>query len=281
LQIRRIGGVRLLLSAARMKWLALFIALVGCTDVKPTDPTTGGAGGKADEPGAGGGRCHEMTGAHHDGDRAGLHGMVLFGRAHYFLEHIPMFQRPHNEQLVMRVSLRDANGAVIERDFGDAGYTVKPTTQFSLDDLTLGKRVTFTGDIHRGSFETGGPVLLRNVKVSVDEVLVARNLPGSEPIASDEQEYFLVGDADDAYVTNMIRDSRGVQHIMRVDAVVGVVPSPSRVHRVRAKSLQRFAPQTQVIASLPKAGAEGTRVMLDVASELWCVHAPDFFERCQ
>ena len=264
-----------------MRSLVVFSLLAACVQPKPTDSSSGGgAGGKADDPGAGGGRCHEMTGAHHDGDRTGLHGMVLFGRTNYFLEHIPMLQRPHNEQLVMRVSLRDAQNNVIDRDFGAAGHTVKPTTQFSLDDLSLGKRITFTGDIHTGSFETGGPLLLRGVKISVEEVLVARNLPGTEPIASDEQEYFLVGDAEDAYVTNVIRDSRGVQHILRVDAVVGFTPSPSRVHRIKAKSLQRLTHSTQINALLPKAGTEGTRIMVDVANELWCVRAPDFFATC-
>ena len=206
--------------------------------------------------------------------------MVLFGRTNYFLEHIPMFQRPHNEQLVLRVKLADGQGSAIDRDFGDQGYTVKPTTQFSLDDLSLGKRITFTGDIHRGSFETGGPLLIRGAKISVEEILVARNLPGGEPIAADEQEYFLVGEPDDAYVTNVIRDSRGIQHVLRVDGVTGFSPSPSRIHRIKAKALSRFAPATQVNALLPKAGAEGTRITLDVATELWCVRAPDFFDAC-
>jgi len=264
-----------------MKRLAVLLLLLGaCTQRKGLDPTAASAGGKADEPGAGGGRCHEMSGAHHDGDRSGLHGMVLFGRTTYFLEHIPMFERPHNEQLLMRVTLREAGGAVIDRDFGDAGYTLKPTTQFSLDDLTLGKRITFTADIHRGSFETGGAVLLRGVKVSVEEVLVARNLPGTEPIEDGEQEYFLVGEPDDAYLTNMIRDSRGVQQILRVDAVAGVVPSPSRVHRIKATSPARLAAQAQVSATVPKAGAAGTAVTLEVTDELWCVTAPDFFDAC-
>jgi hypothetical protein len=262
-----------------MRCLLVF-AFAACVTPKPSDGNAGGAGGKADDSTASAGRCHEMTGAHHDGDRTGLHGMVLFGRTSYFLEHIPMFQRPHNEQLVMRVKLRDAQGHAIDRDFGDQGYTVKPTTQFSLDDLSLGKRVTFTGDIHRGSFETGGAVLLRGVQISVEEVLVARNLPGTEPIAADEQEYFVVGDPDDAYVTNVIRDSRGVQHILRVDAIAGFSPSPSRVHRIKAKALARFAPTTQITAVLPKAAAEGTRLVLELGNELWCVRAPDFFEAC-
>ena len=266
------------------KSAALMLVLVAsCTQATPpSDPShPGGAGGgKADEA-ATSGRCHEMSGAHHDGDRSGLLGLVLFGRTNYFLEHIPMFSRPHNEQLVMRVTLKTAQGADVTNDFSDQGYSVRPTTQFSLDDLTLGKRVAFAGSIHRGNFEEGGPVLLSNVKITVDEVLVARNLPGGEPIAADEQEYFVVGDAEDAYATNFIRDARGFQQILRVDAIDGATPSPSRVLKVRAKSPRRLAASaTPAAGAVARAGAEGTRVSLTIGEELWCLKAPDFVARC-
>jgi hypothetical protein len=262
--------------------LSLVVA-AACTANPPSqDPShPGGVGGKADDT-ATSGRCHEMSGAHHDGDRSGLHGMVLFGRTSYFLEHIPTFSRPHNEQLLMRVTLQTAQGAAIDNDFSDQGYSVRPTTQFSLDDLTLGKRVTFTGNVHRGNFEENAPVLLTNVKITVDEVLVARNLPGSEPIATDEQEYFIVGDGDDAYATNFIRSARGFQQILRVDAIEGATPSPSRVLKVKAKAPRRLAVSaTPAQGSIAKAGAEGTRVSFTVGAELWCLTAPDFFQRCQ
>ena len=261
----------------------MLVLAASCTNAPPSqDPThPGGTGGKTDDTTATSGRCHEMSGAHHDGDRSGLHGMVLFGRTNFFLEHIPMFSRPHNEQLVMRVTLKTAAGADVTNDFSDQGYSVRPTTQFSLDDLTLGKRVAFVGNVHRGNFEENGPLLLSNVKVSVDEVLVARNLPGGEPIAADEQEYFIVGDAEDAYATNFIRDARGFQQILRVDAIEGATPSPSRVLKVRAKATRRLAASaTPVQAAVAKAGAEGTRVSITIGEELWCLKAPDFIARC-
>ncbi|MBA3502387.1 MAG: hypothetical protein M4D80_08595 [Myxococcota bacterium] len=260
----------------------VMLVLAACTNSQPQDPShPGGTGGKTDDQAATSGHCREMSGAHHDGDRSGLHGMVLFGRANYFLEHIPMFSRPHNEQLVMRVSLKTAQGADVTNDFSDQGYSVRPTTQFSLDDLTLGKRVAFAGNVHRGNFEENGPVILTNVKITVDEVLVARNLPGSEPIAPDEQEYFVVGDADDAYATNFIRDARGFQQILRVDAIEGATPSPSRVLKVRAKATKRLAASpTPAPGVIAKAGADGTRVTLVVGEELWCLKAPDFVARC-
>ena len=267
------------------KWLALALILTGCTDgAQKRDPSAPGTGGKVDDPVSTAGSMREMHGHHHDGDRHGLHGMALFGRNHHYLEHIPMFERPHNEQLVMRVTLRDAQGTTIDTDFSDQGYSVKPTSQFSLDDVTLRRKATFIGDVHRGNFEAGGPLLKRGVRITVDAILVARNLPGAEPIAVGEQEYFLIGEPDDAYLTNYIRDARGFQQILRVDAIEGVTPSLSRVQRITTKSASRLAPAaTDALAIIPKAGAtaaESTRVTLTIGADLWCLNAPDFVERC-
>ena len=261
--------------------LALMIS-AGCTEGAKHESAAPGAGGKADDRMATSGVMREMSGHHHDGDRQGLHGMVLFGRTHYYLEHIPMFTRPHNEQLVMRVTVHTAQGVLVETDFSDAGYSIKPTTQLSLDDITLGKRVRFTADVHRGNFEEGGPILLSGAKITVDDVLVARNLPGVEPVADDEQEYFLIGEPDDAYLTNYIRAARGFQQILRVATIDGVTPSLTRVQRLTAKSPNRLAPAAaDVMAATPKAGASAsTRVTVTIGAELWCLTAPDFVTRC-
>src|SRR3954447_23230882 len=82
--------------------------------------------------------CAARSGAHRAGDRVGTHGMVVFGRrGGYFLEHIPMYSPPHDEQLVMRVSLHTAAGAPLDADLSDQGYSLQPATKFSLDDLVL------------------------------------------------------------------------------------------------------------------------------------------------
>lgn len=266
-----------------MRAFAVVVFLVACTEGSKPDATSpGGGGGKADDP-ATSGAAHHMHGHHHDGDRHGLHGMVLFGRTHHYLEHIPMFQRPHNEQLVMRVTLKSADGEVLTDDFSDQAYSIRPTTQFSLDDVTLKKRATFSADVHRGNFEAGGVVIHRDVRISVEDVLVARNLPGTDAIAADEQEYFLFGEPDDAYLTNYIRGTRGFQQILRVDAAEGVTPSLSRVHRITTKSPRRLAASpTDALALIPKAGTtDGTRITLSIGAELWCLQAPEFFSPCE
>src|SRR5690349_17757165 len=84
----------------RMKWLScIVVVVVGCSTEGKRGPSAPVAAVANPPHGA----VHEMTGHHHDGDRTGLHGMTLFGHKHHFLEHIPMFRRPHNEQVVMRV----------------------------------------------------------------------------------------------------------------------------------------------------------------------------------
>ncbi len=262
--------------------LLALVLVAGCTEGSKPDPAAPGGGGKVDDPRPTGGTMHEMSGHHHDGDRMGVHGMVLFGRTHHYLEHIPMFTRPHNEQLVMRVTVRTSAGKLVETDFSDAGFSVEPTSPFSLDDVTLQKKLTFTGDVHRGNFEEGGPVVLRGAKITIEDVLIARNLPGTEPIASTDQEYFLIGEPDDAYLTNYIRADRGFQQILRVDTIEGVTPSLARVQRLTMKAAQRLAPTAAgTFAAIPKAGvADGTRVALTIGAELWCLNAPDFVEHC-
>src|SRR5262245_56190303 len=90
---------------------------------------------------------HEQHAQH---ARVGLHGMVLFGRTQHYLEHIPMFRPPHDRQLILRVTLRDAAGAPIAADFGAETFSVKPSGTFSLDDLAAKQLPRFTGDIYRG-----------------------------------------------------------------------------------------------------------------------------------
>ena len=69
------------------------------------------------------------------------------------------------------------------------------------------------------------PVLevLQDDSLTVDKVLVARALPGEDArIEPSHQEYFLLVDGSDVYLTNVIREQRGFQQILRVDALYDV-----------------------------------------------------------
>ena len=194
----------------------------------------------------------------HAGGRMGIHGMVLFGKTHHYLEHIPMFSPPHDAQIVMRVTLRDELGGEIHDDFSQNTFTVEPTQKFSLDDLIAKQLTKFPANVHRGNFEEDGPTVRANVEVTIDEVLVTRPLPGNETIAAGDQEYFVVGDPGEVYLSNVIRKDRGFQQIVRAESLAGVTPAPARIQRATVKSADR----------------------LRTGKELWCVVAPDFTKRC-
>jgi hypothetical protein len=228
--------------------------------------------------------ANEIFGYHHDGDRVGRHGMVLFGERNHFVAHIPTFSRPHNEQLILRVVLLDRDGNEIQTNFSAEPHSLRPRSTFSLDDVLLTKGATFVADVHRGNFEHGGAVRFSAVTVRVGRVLVARNLPGAAQAIDGIQEYYVFGEPGDAYLAHYIRSNRAFQQILRVSAVGHAPPfSPNRAVRMTVASATRLAPTpVTVSAGLPKAGAaEPTPVQFKLSAELWCLKGPDFFASCQ
>lgn len=190
----------------------------------------------------------------------GVHGMVVVGHAVHYFEHIPMFQAPHDEQLVLRVELRDASGAVIDADFGAATFTFEPAAPSSLDDLAHAG-ATLAGTIHRGSFERGGEVAIAGVTATVSAVVLARPLPGAA-----EHAAYVYGAGRDVFVTGAIGPDRTVQQIFRA---TGAVDAATR-------DTARRIP----IADGTLASGATLAPGLTTDAELWCVVGPDFADPC-
>jgi len=204
--------------------------------------------------------CAVHSRGHHPGDRVGTHGMVVFGRrGSYLLEHLPMYTTPHDEQLVIRASIRTAEGARLDADFSDQGYSVKPTSAFSLNDLLLRKLTSFGADVHRGNFEEDGPVIHPGVTVTVDAILLSRSLPAADE--SSPAYYVVVDGTGVAYATNAIRDGRGILEIFRLGSFTRQVPAGCALELTQAEA-------GDVV------GAAG-------ATRLWCLRAPDFVDPCE
>jgi hypothetical protein len=144
------------------------------------------------------------------GGRKSLHGMVLVGAGPYFLEHIPMLSAPHDFQIIAEVTLKDAKGKEVKRDFSKKGFTLKPGSNFGLNDYLAGRLKSFTGSVHEGSFEQGGKVLkgLEAVQVEVVALKHARQLP-----AASSEESFFYNDGASEFISNVITDQRNVQAI--------------------------------------------------------------------
>jgi len=214
----------------------------------------------------------EITGHHHGSDRTHLHGMALFGKSVHYLAHIPLMSRPHNEQLIMRVTLKTADGAALAGDFSSKGHSIKPKSMLSLDDLAMGKTKTFTGDLYAGNFEHGVPTLHENVTVEVSAVLIARNLPG----APTGDEYYLIGQSE-TYLVDRISASNNRQRIRRV-SLGSPIDGLSAQFAVKV-SLAKQGPSQNVVVK--KAGSPASSSHpVSIAAELWCLAGPDFFSPC-
>lgn len=225
--------------------------------------------------------AREITGRHHAGDRNGVHGMALFGRTVHYLAHIPTMGRPHNEQLIMRVRLVSADGVALSKDFSTGGHSIRPTDSMSLDDIVVGAVDTFTADVFAGNFEHDAPRVHAGVRVEIEEVLVARNLP--DDAGSADQLAYLFG-KDESWLLNVIRGPDDQQTIVPA-RISGPAPGLSDSFALRV-TLEEG--EDGLAAVLPRAGIAGdseedpepTRIPLELGSRIWCLEGPDFFRAC-
>ena len=250
----------------KLRFIVIITALVGCAVAQYSS-------------------LHEFSGEHIAGDRVGGHGMALFGHRNYYLSHIPVFSRPHNEQLAMKVELTDRDGQLIDHDFGTEGYSLSPDTHISLDDMANAEVTTYTGTIHKGNYEHGGPAVFADVTIRIESVLIARNLPGNNEIDDGVQHYFLLGDEKEAFLLNYIRLKRGYQQVISLkDSGLSEVPglSPLKALLVSVKSKDRLPGQMESVFTLERSGTEVPPTFeLSTEKELWCLKGPDFFQPCQ
>jgi len=255
----------------------------GSTDATgSTDSTGGTAGSTGTDSGSTGGTegveiptdpvCDNCTA----GARVGFHGMALFGQDNHFLAHIPLYSAPHNLQLVAHIELRDAMDNLITDDFGSGDYSLAPNGSFSLDDVGLGNSVEYSADIHNGNFEHGAPVLYPNVTVTVVTPLVGKDLPDDSPIAAGTQEHYLVGETDDAYLVNFIRNDRSYQQILNVESVDGLAFGPDVAPRVVTTNAGPLGPGDGPLMTT----VGDSDVTLTVDDEIWCLLGAGFFNFC-
>ncbi len=146
-----------------------------------------------------------------EGGRRALHGMVLFGSGPYFLEHIPMLTSPHDFQIITEVILKNSNGVPLKLDFSHQGFTLKPSTSFSLNDYVAGRLKTFSGSIHQGSFEQNGKIVsgLDNVSVEIRSYQTIRQLPSIKTL----EKWIKVGDKENSFESNVINPNQNFQLI--------------------------------------------------------------------
>ena len=239
---------------------------------------------------------HEHGG--HGGDGTmGVHGMLLFGQETLYLSHLPMFQSPHNFQVILEVRLDDAAREVLRADRltnGDGLHTFEPA-EFHITDLdpTGGGpvRSPLKGVIFQGHFERGGRAIARAV-AEVRSVVHFEELDLTVNHAENQElTYLCFGRTGQLHLAHRITASPDFDQVLTARLVPGTVtdqagrPVGQDVTRESNQAVpvafpgRGDTPQTRLV---PKETAEGTffetsgpkgfhgfRVQVEVGRELY------------
>ena len=165
--------------------------------------------------------AHDQHG-HHD---LGTHGMLLFGERVIYLSHLPMFDAPHNFQVLLRVGLSDGGEDLADRyrrdrvSSGERIYSLVPE-EFHLSDLSppeSPKRTSFRGTIFRGHFERGGQPIIKGLIVEVTNVVYFQELDTEAAHDSGRPlTYLCFGEAGDLFAAHMITARPDFDQILSV-----------------------------------------------------------------
>jgi hypothetical protein len=207
--------------------------------------------------------------------RMGVHGMVLFGAGpRLYASHIPMFQRPHDRQIVLALSLSHPELAA-GRDFSDGTYTLEPE-RFDLDALTEGRLKQFKATLYRGNFEGGGTILHREVTVRVEAVEQVRPLDAAAAESS-EVSYWLVGEGKEVYLVHTISRAHDFDHIVKVSLEKPVQRQGKGLTALRFPERKNAADgRFRAGEKLTATREDGKPVRLTVQRELSFLVGPDF-----
>ena len=167
----------------------------------------------------------------------GRHNMVAFGHGTVFLSHLPMFMAPHDAQLLLEVTLEDANGSLqdvwsAERDEhpDERLYTMRPE-EFALSTLYAAdppERDSFGATFFRGHLERDGEVIpgLAEVKVRITDVVFAERFDRrGKP---EDLTYLVVGQGEELFLAHVIRQPPDFDQILAV-RLGGPPPSESEL----------------------------------------------------
>jgi hypothetical protein len=127
--------------------------------------------------------------------------------------------------VITEVRLKDAKGVEVHADFSKQGFTLEPKTSFSLNDFIAGRLIKFSGTIHQGGFEQGGPIVpgLEEVAVEVVNYQLIRHLP-----ADSTEKVFHITDGVTSFESAIITPQSNQQLIRNVTtgAVLWCVKGP-------------------------------------------------------
>jgi hypothetical protein len=180
---------------------------------------------------------HEHGGGHdsHGGhDTMGVHGMLLFGEEPLYLSHLPMFDSPHNFQVILQVGFDDAVSELLRADReadGDGMHTFEPV-EFHITELAPNgdhpARSSIEGTIYHGHFERGGQPIARSVVAEVENVVYFNELDVDAGHTADRDlTYLCFGPAGGFHLAHQITASPDFDQVLAAQLVPGTVTDPA------------------------------------------------------
>jgi glyoxylase-like metal-dependent hydrolase (beta-lactamase superfamily II) len=165
-------------------------------------------------------------------DRPSTHGMLLLGRTHLYLSHLPLARSPHDYQLVFEATLPDSVAAMYQRDAAANDttlYTIEPTTSWVLPS-TIRRDTVFTAHLYRGHFERGGVRIASDVPVRVKRVVMFRRFESAD--TAQAGDWFTLGPPRDRYLVHRIAGHGDADQVVRLCAGANQVRDGTRVRFV-------------------------------------------------
>ena len=148
-------------------------------------------------------------------DHPQVHGMLIVGEETVYLSHLPMFHHPHDYQVILEVTFTngdsDPQAAYVEdrRQTQTSVYTLEPEA-FSLPGLVSTDPQhpaleSFRGTVYRGHFERGGRPILKDIVVSVTNVVHFRQFKPNEGLPR-QLAYLFFGKGQELFMAHLIAE---------------------------------------------------------------------------
>lgn len=149
----------------------------------------------------------------------GVHGMVLMNHSStIFAYHLPLYHKPHNAQILYKLSVKDVALVQLVRD--NEIVTIKPK-RFNLQRLMRGEKVAIEADVYLGHFERDGMLIYEGMTLEFSEQLYTRELKDLQP-SSKSQIYDVVSYRKNYKIfIHRLQQAPSFDHLIHVDVTAG------------------------------------------------------------
>ncbi|AUP78024.1 hypothetical protein [Flavivirga eckloniae] len=162
--------------------------------------------------------------AQHSKDKPSTHGMLLFGSEMIYASHLPMFHTPHDYQVILKLTLSNKDKASYLADKkehpNNPTYTIEPE-RFVLPDMVSDPK-PFKINLYRGHFERGGVAILKNIEVTIKEVVYFKKFNPEEAKAT-TANYILFGNKKQQFIAHEITNKPDFEQIIEVNTDIDAI----------------------------------------------------------